>query len=257
MTCNTGMFCWYELMTTNTDAAEQFYRGVVGWEARGAGHDAMAYTQFLADGVPAAGLAELPPDASPLGLRASWIGSIAVDDVDEYARRVAAAGGELHRPPADIPGIGRSALVTDPQGVAFVLFKAAGQGAAAVPARSGPGSVGWRELVAEDGASAFAFYSGLFGWSRAGEVDMGAMGIYQLFAAGGAPVGGMMTKPPGMSAAFWTYYFEVEAIGAAAARLQQAGGSVLNGPRQVPGGSWIVQALDPQGTMFALTSAHA
>ena len=52
----------------------------------------------------------------------------------------------------------------------------------------------------------------------------------------------------------WAYYFSTDAIGAAMRRISSAGGTVVNGPHQVPGGQWIVQALDPQGAMFALVS---
>jgi predicted enzyme related to lactoylglutathione lyase len=50
----------------------------------------------------------------------------------------------------------------------------------------------------------------------------------------------------------WVYYFNVDAIDAAAKRVTDAGGKVLNGPMPVPGDLWIVQALDPQGAMFGL-----
>ena len=40
----------------------------------------------------------------------------------------------------------------------------------------------------DDGPSAFAFYSGLFGWTKAEAMDMGPMGIYQIFAIDGEPV---------------------------------------------------------------------
>ena len=60
-----------------------------------------------------------------------------------------------------------------------------------------------------------------------------------------------------MPAPFWNYYFQVDGIGAAMERLKAGGGSVVNGPMEVPGGNWIVQGLDPQGAMFSLLSAHA
>jgi predicted enzyme related to lactoylglutathione lyase len=98
------------------------------------------------------------------------------------------------------------------------------------------------------------FYSDLFGWTKADTVDMGPMGIYQLFAAGGDAIGGMMTKTPQSPAPFWLYYFNVDAIDAAVERITAAGGKVIQGPHEVPGGSWIVQALDPQGALFALVA---
>ena len=52
----------------------------------------------------------------------------------------------------------------------------------------------------------------------------------------------------------WLYYFNVEAIDAAAARVTAGGGQVINGPHEVPGGAWIIQCMDPQGAMFALVA---
>jgi predicted enzyme related to lactoylglutathione lyase len=51
----------------------------------------------------------------------------------------------------------------------------------------------------------------------------------------------------------WLFYITVADIDAATARLTTGGGTVLQGPMEVPGGSWIVQARDPQGADFALT----
>ena len=246
-------FCWYELMTTDRKAAAAFYESVVGWRSQEAG-SVMPYTLLSVGGVQVAGMIELPEEACKAGARPSWIGYIAVDNVDTYAKRVTEAGGSIHRPPADIPNIGRFAVVADPQGAAFVLFTPDGTPDVRAEPRS-IGTVAWHELLAGDGASAFAFYSNLFGWSKSQAMDMGPMGIYQLFTAGKGDIGGMMTKTPEMPVPFWLYYVVVDAIDAATARVKDKGGKVINGPMEVPGGSWIVQCLDPQGAMFALTAA--
>ena len=52
----------------------------------------------------------------------------------------------------------------------------------------------------------------------------------------------------------WLFYFHVGALDAATGRVTAGGGQILNGPMEVPGGSWIAQCLDPQGAMFALVS---
>jgi hypothetical protein len=62
----------------------------------------------------------------------------------------------------------------------------------------------------------------------------------------------MMTKTEAFPAAMWLYYFNVDDIKAAATRVEDHHGKVLNGPMEVPGGSWIIQCSDPQGAMFAL-----
>ena len=109
-------------------------------------------------------------------------------------------------------------------------------------------------LNVDDVEEAVAFYSTLFGWTKAEHHDMGPMGIYQMFATGGETIGGMMTKPPAVPAPCWLYYFNIDAIDAAASRVQAGGGAILNGPMEVPGGHWIVQCRDPQGAVFCLVA---
>ncbi len=252
-----GTFVWYELMTTDAAAAETFYKDVIGWTAQDAGYPDFPYTLLSVGDTQVAGLMTLPQEALDAGAKPGWMGYVAVDDVDGDTARFMKAGGMVHRAPADIPGVGRFAIVADPQGAVIVLFK--GTGTSPPAPTNTPGHAGWRELLAADGAAAFAFYSEMFGWTKGDAVDIGPMGIYQLFAtaAGGEPIGGIMTKPPDVPAPFWIYYFQVDRIEAAVARINAAGGTIINGPMEVPGGSWIVQVLDPQGAMFALVSAKA
>jgi len=67
----------------------------------------------------------------------------------------------------------------------------------------------------------------------------------------------MMTKPPMVPVPVWGYYFNVDTIQAAIERVKAGGGTIVNGPHQVPGGQWIVQGVDPQGANFALVSFNA
>ncbi len=258
MTSGDPRFVWYELMTDDPDAATQFYAEVVGWTVTDAGMPDMAYSIFATDAGPVGGLMAIPDEASAAGAEPVWFGYVGVDDVDAMASRIEAAGGRVHRAPDDIPGVGRFAMVSDPHGAAFAVFSPADGGDPPPPAPPGtPGQAGWRELMADDLDTAFAFYAAMFGWTRAEAHDMGPAGVYQLFAAGGETIGGMMTRMPDMPSAFWTYYFNVADIDAAAARVTAAGGKVVNGPMEVPGGSRILQGLDPQGAMFALVAPAA
>lgn len=250
----SSKFVWYELMTSDTQSAASFYSSVVGWSVNSAGPVHGDYSIFSVGERGIGGMMGLTADACAAGARPGWVGYVWVDDVDAYAIRVAAAGGSVQRPPSDIPGIGRFAVVADPHGAVFMLFKDSG-GPSAAPVPPGTaGYVGWHELHAGDGVSAFAFYSSLFGWTKTEAMDMGPMGVYQLFAMGDNSAGGMMTKAPEIPAPFWIYYVNVDAIDAAVIRVTQGGGTIVMGPHQVPGGSWIVQCTDPQGAMFALVA---
>ena len=252
MSASHGNFVWYDVMTTDTKAAESFYRAVMGWDAKNSGMPGVSYTLLSMGPAMVGGLMPIPEDARRAGVRPAWMGYVGVDDVDAYAKRVKSAGGAIHRDPGDIPGIGRFAVAGDLDGAGFIIFKGTSD-EAPPPAPGGtPGHVGWRELHAGDGKRAFAFYSGLFGWTKADAVDMGDMGVYQIFAIDGVPSGGMMTRMPDTPAPFWLYYFNVAAVEPAIARVRNAGGQVLMGPHEVPGGSFIAQCLDPQGAMFGM-----
>jgi hypothetical protein len=250
-----GSFFWYDVMTTDTKAAAKFYGDVVGWGLQDGGSPDMDYTLFTKGSRGVAGLMALPEEMAKAGGRPAWLGYIHVDDVDAMARRIPEEGGQLHKGPITVPGIIRFAVVSDPQGAGFLIATPLIKEAPPPLAPNMPGTIGWRELYAGEWKSAFAFYEKLFGWKKTEAHDMGPMGTYQLFKAGGETnEGGMMTKPPNIPAPFWGYYINVVAIDEAAARIAGGGGKILNGPMQVPGGQWIVQALDPQGAYFSLVA---
>ena len=86
-------------------------------------------------------------------------------------------------------------------------------------------------------------------------MDMGEMGVYQLMQIGGRDLGGIMSDAQFPRPA-WLVYFRVDGIESAATRIKQAGGQVVNGPMEVPGGGWIVNGQDPEGVLFALTGTR-
>lgn len=248
-------FCWYELLTMDAAAATGFYTHVVGWTAKPAegAPDGVDYTLLEADHVPATGLMALDDDACAAGAKPGWLGYVQVDDVDAAADKAKALGGTIYMAPADIPDVGRFAVIGDPHGAAIGLLKWAQPMEAAPSMPMQNGRTGWHELMAGDLEKDFAFYETLFGWSKADDLDMGPMGTYRLFAAGGEnAIGGMMTKPAEIPAPYWGYYFAVANIDDAVTRVTEKGGKILNGPMEVPGGAWIINGLDPEGVTFSL-----
>jgi len=223
-----GRFVWYELMTTDMEAAKAFYAEVVGWGTQDASMPGMAYTLFTVGGVSISGLMGLPEDARKSGLRPSWLGYVGVNDVDATADRIKELGGAVHVPPTDMEG-----------------------GQEQPPALNARGGVGWHELLAADWEKAWPFYRELFGWQKA-QADTSAMGTYQRFSAGGETIGGMATKPATEPVPFWLYYFNVGDIDVAMRRVRAGRGEILNGPIEVSGGKWVAQCTDPQGAIFAL-----
>jgi predicted enzyme related to lactoylglutathione lyase len=251
-----GRFLWYELVTTDMEAAKAFYAEVVGWGTQDASMPGTAYTLFTAGGASVSGLMSLPEDAGKSGFRPSWLGYVGVDDVDATAERIRQLGGAVHVPPRDIPNISRVSVAVDPQMATIALFKWLTPGQAQPAELDTPGRVGWHELLAADWEKAWGFYGELFGWKKA-DADIGAMGTYQLFSAAGQTIGGMFTKPPSVPVPFWLYYFNVGDIDAAVKRVKAGRGQIVDGPIEVPGSRWIVQCTDPQGAIFALVGKRS
>ena len=247
-------FVWYELMTTDDQAAAAFYSDVVGWTAADAGMPGMRYAVLSMGETHVGGLMALPQEARDGGAQPGWMGYVGVVDVDAHAKQLEQAGGKICHPPEDIPGVGRFASVMDPHGASFCLFQGKDGELAPAHAPGTPGTVGWHELSAGALDPAWDFYSGLFGWTKDHAMDMGPGGLYQLFATGGEAVGAMMTKPEQLPHPAWLFYFRVTELDAAVARVMAGGGQLLNGPMEVPGDEWIAQCSDPQGAMFALVA---
>jgi predicted enzyme related to lactoylglutathione lyase len=250
-----GRFIWYELMTPDTGGAKAFYGDVVGWNCD---DSAMPGYTIVGPGVGVGGIMETPPEAKAMGVPPNWTGYVAVDDVDASAQKVKQLGGSVRVDPTEIPGVGRFAVIADPTGAAIAIMTPIPPEQPRPEAERGtPGTAGWHELYAGDLEKASSFYNELFGWRKDSDMDMGPMGPYRLFANQDGQVGGMMGKPEQVPVPLWLYYFQVGDIDAATDRVKAGGGQVLNGPMEVPGGDWIVQALDPQGAMFAVVGKKA
>lgn len=247
-----GSFIWYELLTSDPDAAANFYGKVVGWNARSAGQPGVDYRLFAANGSDVAGHMKLPEEAKAAGSRPQWLGYIGVDDVDAAVASVMAAGGTTFMPAMDMEGVGRMAMLADPQGAPFYVMR----GASDEPSNSfSPDAAGhcrWNELQTSDPHAALTFYTALASWEKGDAMPMGETGDYQFINQGGGMIGAVMPKPPQAGRPQWFFYFGVEDIDAAAAEISENGGTVHDGPMEIPGGEYAVVADDPQGARFGV-----
>jgi uncharacterized protein len=246
-------FVWYDLMTPDMKGSADFYGHVVGWSIADGGMPGMDYSIIKANGIDVGGM--MPPPPSTGDMPPMWNGYIYSADVDASAKQAETLGGSVFQAPMDIPGVGRFAVIADPSGATFIIFKPSTDAEPTVVPDGTPGHIGWRELHSGDWRQAWDFYSSLFGWSKGEAMDMGPMGTYQQFKVGDKSIGGMMTKRSGdPSPPNWKYYFNVDSIEAATARAKAKGAKIFVEPMQVPGGQWIIMAMDPQGAMFCLVS---
>ena len=249
-----GAFVWTELMTTDTAAAESFYKKVVGWTAKPFGPDGSYTVLNNSSNSGVGGIMKLPDQAKQMGAPPHWMMYVGTPDVDGMAMRIVQLGGRVLKQPDEIPTVGRFAVVQDPFGASFAIFTPKPAPGSAPPKKGPIGDFSWFELYTPNPEGAWKFYQTLFGWEKTSAMDMGEMGTYQMFGRGsGVPNGGIMKPPPGAPAA-WMPYALVKDAKAAAAAASANGGKIVNGPMEVPGGDWIAQGMDPQGAMFSVHS---
>ncbi|MGD9946535.1 MAG: VOC family protein [Burkholderiaceae bacterium] len=247
-----GEFIWYELLTSDVQGAAGFYGAVLGWRARSAGEDMGGYQLLSAGGVDVAGLMKLPDEAAGNGMRPGWLGYIGVNDVDAMASDVAASGGRQYMPPTDIPGVGRFAMLADPQGIAFYVMRGAMDERSVSFSPDRVGHCHWNELSTPDPAAALSFYGSRFGWTLGDAMPMGELGDYQFIHHQGQMIGAVMRNPKEGPPPMWNFYFGVDDIDTAARAVSAGGGNISYGPAEVPGGSHIIVGTDPQGAVFGL-----
>ncbi|MBA3667139.1 MAG: VOC family protein [Sphingomonas sp.] len=247
-----GDYIWYELLTRDPKAAKRFYDPVAGWTIEAEASNPMDYRMIdTGDGM-VGGTMTLTKDMIDQGARPTWLGYIGVDDVDDTVAKIEAKGGKALMPANDIPDVGRIALVADPQGNPFYVMR--GSVADHVSTSFAPdkkGHAAWNELVTSDLDAAKSFYPDVFGWTLGDVMPMGEAGDYQFVHHSGQRIGAMMKASSGASTG-WGFAFNNDDIDGAVDRIRTGGGTVRNGPMEVPDGQRVVQASDPEGVPFML-----
>jgi predicted enzyme related to lactoylglutathione lyase len=117
--------CWAELDTNDTNSAGSFYTALFGWGKKGGGEaaNATAYTEWQHGGKSIGGMMTIPKEWGPVP--PNWLVYFASSDVDATAKKAGELGGAAMVPPTDIPDMGRFAVLRDPQGAVFAVFRPA------------------------------------------------------------------------------------------------------------------------------------
>lgn len=261
MTTKQSAFIWYELMTTDPEAAGAFYGAVVGWTIGEAAPPEQAgptdYRMIIrSDGGFSGGVLRLDEEMISGGANPFWMGYLHSEDVDATVSSIVDEGGQLRMPAFDLP-VGRIAMVTDPQGVPIYVMKpvppegAEGMQSDAFDPEK-PQHVRWNELMTSDPDGAVAFYGKHFSVGQEGDMDMGEMGKYRFVQHNGVTIGAVMPLMPQAPMPIWTYYIGVDDIDRATAAIAAENGQVVNGPMEIPGGEFVLNGVDPQGAAFGL-----
>lgn len=116
-----GAFSWSELMTSDPAAAAKFYAALFGWTVKDMDMGTGPYLVANVGETSVAGIMGMPPGAGPMP--PAWGCYVTVDDVDATLAKAASLGGRTVMPPMDVPGVGRMAVLQDPQGAVLSVIK--------------------------------------------------------------------------------------------------------------------------------------
>jgi uncharacterized protein len=240
-----GMFVFRELMTDDVEGARRFYGELFGWTWKGEDMGP-AGTYWLAsrDGRYVCGLMGKPPGVP---MPSAWGSYVLVDDVDAAAKRCEAAGGRVLKAPADIPDVGRFAVIADRWGAVVMPYRATGEESAPPQGRPAAGTFCWETLVTPDPAGAIAFYGKVLGFGTAPTPS----GEGKVFTAGEAPVADIQPARPG-GPTYWATYVAVDGAEASRDRAVNLGGKVIVPRIDVPKVGIVSVVADPAGAALGL-----
>ena len=109
-----GGLCWTELSSRDPDGAVSFYGTLFGWDARPQETPGGPYTMFSNDGIDVGGMVTMNEEWGEMP--AAWMPYFGVSDLDAALRTVVKRGGKAATDPIEAKGIGRFAVIQDPQG---------------------------------------------------------------------------------------------------------------------------------------------
>lgn len=241
-----GKFVWFELVSKDPKKAQAFYREVFGWGVKPFPMGDVTYEMIYAGDTMIGGYAAPRTERQP----SHWIAYVSVRDVDAAAKATTANGGRVVEAPSEIPGVGRTARIADPQGAEICVFKNASGDPADTPSTR-PGQWVWNELHTSDVAKALVFYEKVVGFSHRA-MDMGPDGVYHVLSTGGVDRGGVTGFLAPGAPPHWLPYVHVDDADATIARAKKHGGTILFGPVEIPGVGRLGGWADPTGAALAI-----
>ena len=244
-----GRVVWRELLTGDVARAKGFYGELFGWTFQDfpMGPGEPPYPIAMLEGEGIAGLTAKPDPRMP----SFWASYVSVPDVDAAARAAAARGGAVAFGPADVPEVGRIAMIMDFDQAALGLLRSS---RGDLPAAQPPvGGFCWETLSSSDPGRAREFYAAVCGWTTRPSAVAAS-----LFAAGSRPEDEVadLQAAAGRPGSWLTYVLvgDLEAVGSRAARL---GAEVVGGRIEVPSVGSIAVIADPTGARFGIFEAAA
>jgi hypothetical protein len=245
-----GSPCWVDLWASDVEGSRRFYSELFGWEAQEPNPEFGGYFMFTRNGVPTAGAMG---DMGDMPANNSWSIYLATEDIAKTVEAAEGDGAQIIAPPMAVADLGIQAVLNDPTGAHLGAWQPRTFPGFAVLGE--PGSPSWFELFTRDHDAAVAFYRTVFHWdtTAVGDADDFRYTVMR-DPSGEGELAGIMDAtaflPEGVPA-YWSVYWEVDDVDAAAAKVKALGGSVVADAEDTPYGR-LATVADPAGAQFKL-----
>lgn len=251
-----GRFVWYDLMCTDVDAAKAFYGEVLGWQFQPMPMGGVTYHVIKSDDRMQGGIMPLDPG---FPLPSHWMSYLSVSDVDAACEQVSALGGEVCHAAFDLPNVGRTAIVADPNGAPFHLFRSDTPGGSHYEGMPQPGWFCWTQLLTGDVEKASAFYTALLPWETHGGPDAASGQVTFQRPGDPFPLASMMPRPAEAKAErdHWLPYVTVVDCAETTRRAEEQSAKILVRNMDIGDMATMSVLTDPTGAQVALWQMRA
>ncbi|MHA2787818.1 VOC family protein [Corynebacterium sp. S7] len=263
MSSNSGKPVWIDLSTHDIEAAKKFYNELFGWTFEDQGEDFGHYHMIKhGESLVGGAMSSLFGPEGPLDEPANpttWGVYLGTDDIDEAAKKVGESGGTVVVEPMEVGDFGKMALAVDPSGAAVGIWESETlEGATTM---SEPGLPCWFEEMSNNYDAAKPFYENVFGWEPTFTREDGSetreepeTGFrYATNFPRDRVSAGLCDAAENVQESYWRAYILVDDADAAAKKVGELGGSVLDGPQDSPFGR-LYTIADPQGAQLQILS---
>jgi predicted enzyme related to lactoylglutathione lyase len=216
-----GKFVWFDLLTEDVQAAQNFYGELFGWQFKTKGKSS-GYIVINSGDKPIGGI--VPYNKESVDQESIWLASLSVEDVDRAVSATKARFGKVLDAPVDVKGRGRMAVIRDPEGAELVLIRAASGDPA--DAAVNPGEWLWVDLFTRDAKTANDFYAALAGYT-AETVKTEKDHSYNLLKRNDRAFAGVVELPWEDVEPNWLPYIKVEDLEETITQAEKLGGVLI------------------------------
>ena len=251
-----GKLVWYELVSSDPARSKAFHAELLGWTIEGQETAGMKYELAKAGGKDVATIRQSDDKKT----KSHWVPFVSVPDVDAAVATVEQNKGKVVKAAMDVPDIGRYALVSDPNGSRFAVFKSVKSDDPDTD-QAKQGEFVWAENLTRNKkaqASALAFYPAAVGYS-ASSMDVGEgkkKSKYDMLSmtSGDKPKhrAGVVPAKPASLGGHWLPWVSVDDVDGTVGKVKALKGKVVTKPHDIPGVGRAAVVTDPTGAPLGL-----